>query len=118
MSEVYIPDNLFAGSVMPKVTDTMVIAAGQNLPRGALLGRITADGKGKLVDKNATDGSQTVYAVLAEDVDATAADKVAAVFLTGEFNENALTVAAGNTVAEHKAAARDRGIFIKSVVRA
>lgn len=118
MTEVYTPDNLFAGHVMPKVTDTGVIASGQNLSRGALLGRITASGKLKLVDKNATDGSQTVYAVLAEAVDATTDDKTATIFLTGEFNENALTVAAENTVAEHKAAARNIGIFIKSVVRA
>lgn len=118
MPETYTPDNLFAGHVMPKVTDTMVIEAGQNLPRGALLGRITANGKGKLVDKDAVDGSQTVYAVLAEAVDATAADKTAAVFLTGEFNENALTVGAGDTVADHKASARAVGIFIKSVVEA
>lgn len=118
MAEVYTPDNLFAGHVMPKVTDTGVIASGQNLARGALLGRVTADGKLKLVDKTATDGSQSVYAVLAEAVDATSGDKTAPIFLTGEFNENALTVAAGNTVVEHKASARTVGIFIKSVVRA
>jgi hypothetical protein len=118
MSEVYTPDNLFAGSIMPKVTDSGVIASGQNLTRGALLGRVTADGKLKQVDKNAADGSQTVYAVLAESTDATAADKTAPIFLTGEFNENAITVAAGNTITDHKAAARNIGIFIKPVVKA
>lgn len=118
MAEIFIPDNLFAGNVMPKVTDTMVIAAGQNLPRGAVLGRVSADGKGKLVDKNATDGSQNVYAILAEDVDATAADKIAPVYLTGEFNENALTLAEGTTVDDIRASARAMGIFIKSTVKA
>lgn len=118
MAEIYAPDNLFAGHVMPKVTDTGTIAAGQKLIRGAVLGRVTADGKLKLLDKAATDGSQNVYAILAEDVDATAGDKVAPIFLTGEFNENALTLAAGTTVGDIKAAARAIGIFIKPVVRA
>ncbi|GAV21602.1 head decoration protein [Carboxydothermus pertinax] len=118
MSEIYTPDNLFAGHVMPKVTDVGTIAAGQNLPRGAVLGRVTADGKLKLVDKAATDGSQNVYAILAEATDATTADKVAPIYLTGEFNENALTLAAGTTVADIKASARAVGIFIKSAVKA
>lgn len=118
MSEIYTPDNLFAGHVMPKVTDYGTIASGQNLTRGAVLGRVTANGKLKLVDKNATDGSQNVYAILAEDVDATAADKVAPVYLTGEFNENALILATGTTAADVKASARAVGIFIKSPVKA
>ena len=118
MPETYTPDNLFAGHVMPKVTDVMTILAGQNLVRGAVLGRITASGKGKLVDKDSVDGSQAVYAVLAESTDATAADKTSPVFLTGEFNENAIIVGAGDTVADHKASARAVGIFIKSTVEA
>jgi hypothetical protein len=117
MAEIYTPDNLFAGHTMPKVTDSGVIAAGQNLPRGAVLGKVTADGKLKLLDKNATDGSQNVYAILAEAVDATSADKTAAIYLTGEFNENALILASGTTVADIKTAARALGIFIKSAVK-
>lgn len=118
MSEIYTPDNLFAGHVMPKVTDEGIIAAGQNLPRGAVLGMVTATGKLKLVDKEASDGSQNVYAILAEDINATDADKTAPIYLTGEFNENALTLAAGTTVADIKTSARIVGIFIKSMVKA
>ena len=118
MAEVFTPDNLFAGHVMPKVTDIGVIAAGQSLSRGAVLGRVTADGKLKLLDKSAVDGSQDVYAILAEAVDATTEDKSAPVLLTGEFNENVLTLAEGTTVADIKASARAIGIFIKSAVKA
>lgn len=114
----YIPSNLFSGHVMPQVSDGAVIASGQNLARGAVLGKVTADGKLKLVDKAAVDGSEKVYAILAEDVDASLADKAAPIFLTGEFNENALTVAEGTTVADIKISARAVGIFIKPVVRA
>jgi Bacteriophage lambda head decoration protein D len=117
MSEVYIPDNLFAGHVMPKVDDSLIVASGQGvLARGTLLGLVTATGKAKVVSKTANDGSEKVYAVLAENIDTTNGDVLAPVYLTGEFNENALTVAAGNTVAEHKASARAVGIFIKSTL--
>lgn len=115
----YVPDNLFGGHVAKVVDDSLVVATGQGvLPRGALLGVATATGKAILVDKAATDGSEKVYAVLGENVDTAESDVTAAVYLTGEFNENALTVADGNTVAEHKASARFAGIFIKSVMQA
>jgi len=121
MPEIYIPDNLFGGSTMPIVTDAMIIAAGQNLKRGAVLGQITATGKGKLVNSaNAgatADGSETIYAILAEDVNATTVDKTVVVYLTGEFNENALTFGGTDTSTMYKAAARKVGIFFKSVVK-
>jgi hypothetical protein len=120
MPETYIPDSLFGGSAMPIVADSMIIAAGQNLKRGAVLGQITASGKGKLVNSAntgaAADGSETIYAILAEDVNATT-DKTAAVYLTGEFNENALTFGGADTSTTHKTAARKVGIFFKSVVK-
>lgn len=59
-----------------------------------------------------------VYAVLAEDVDTTDGAKKAAVYLTGDYNENALIVdtSKGASVADCKVNARKIGIFIKSVV--
>lgn len=118
MAETFVNDNLFAGNVMPVVTGELTIEAGQNLARGSVLGVITASGKAKLVDKESVDGSQVVYAVLAEATDATAADKVAPVYLTGEFNSAKLTVGAGDTVADHVINARKVGLFFKSVVKA
>ncbi len=97
-----VADNLFASQVMPVVADEMTIASGV-LKRGALL-----DANGALAGADAQ-----VVAVLAEDVDATEGAKVAAVYLTGEFNGTALTVAGGATVEAVKAKARMAGIFIK-----
>lgn len=82
----------------------LAIAEGQDLKRGALL---KADGS------QVSAASDEVYAVLAEDVDTSAAAKEAPVYLCGEFNVNALSVAEGVTVAEMVAAARKVGIFIK-----
>ena len=100
----FTPDNLFAATqVMPVVADSLTVAKAGKLVRGSLL---TAAG---VLATAAAD----VYAVLAEDVDTTDAAKDAPVYLTGEFNENALTVGDGIAVADCKVAARKLGIFIK-----
>lgn len=54
-----------------------------------------------------------VYAVLAEDCDTTDGAKDAAVYLTGDYNENHVIVANGVSVADCKVNARKVGIFIK-----
>lgn len=86
------------------VADSMTIAKSQVLKQGAIL-----KSDGTQVDA----GSDTVYAILAEDVDTTAAAKSAPVYLFGEFNAKALHVGGSITVADMKAAARNVGIFIK-----
>ena len=96
-------DNLFSASqVMPVVADALTITAG-TLKRGTL---VTAAGA-------AVTTAADVYAVLAEDVDATSGAKKAAVYLTGEFNAAALATDGVLAVANCKAAARKIGIFIK-----
>ena len=105
-------DNLFAASqIMPVVADSMTVKTSQGvLKRGALLDK---DGTLCKVDSGKTTIS-AVYAVLAEDVD-TASGKVAAVYLTGEFNEDALSFNAENSaaVADFKPSARQVSIFFK-----
>lgn len=96
-------DNLFSTSVIPVLSDFLSIAAGQTLKRGALV-----DETGTLCT-----ATSEVFAVLADDVDTTDAAKEAAVYLTGEFNEKALSVATDATVAGLKKSARKVSIFIK-----
>ena len=59
-----------------------------------------------------------VYAVLAEDVDTTKGAVEAAVYLTGEFNENALSFKPDNDalVSDFKASARKVCIFFKPAI--
>lgn len=100
-------DNLFAASqIMPVDADKLTIAEGATLKRGSL---VTSAGA-------LCDTGDDVYAVLAEDVDTTDAAKDAAVYLTGDFNENALIVAEGATVASFKVSARKVCIFIKPTI--
>lgn len=68
------------------------IAISQDLTRGTILGKITASGHLKACDQDAGDGSETAYAILAEDVDTTSAAVVRPVYVRGDFNKNHCTL--------------------------
>lgn len=108
----YTPDNLIGGDAVPAVTESIVLDTG-NLTRGALLGK-TAGGKYVLSLAAAEDGSQTPAAILAEDTDATSADKTTVAYLTGEFNTAAMVFGTGHTAASVKEGLREKGIFLKT----
>lgn len=118
--ETFTPVNLFAGSTMPRVTETVTIVTGQNLTAGAVLGKITVGGKYALSLAAGNDGSEVPVAILSEDVNASAGDKRAAVYLTGEFNPAKLTFGAGHSAstAATTDALKDRGIYLKTTVGA
>ena len=109
----YTPDNLIAGEY-PRVARVVTIASGANLAQGALLGKITASGKFKLSASAATDGSEVPDAILAEAANAAAAEVQAVVYFSGEFNESALSLGAGHTLASVKAGLRDRNIYLRT----
>lgn len=54
--------------------DVVTIASGADLKVGAVLGKITSNGKYVLSNPAASDGSQTPVAVLLKDADAASAD--------------------------------------------
>ncbi len=68
----------------------------------------------KLAVAAATDGSHKPVAILAADADATAADVEAMVFTRGDFNEDALTLGAGLTLAGIRDGLRALGINLIS----
>ena len=70
--------------------ESAVIAAGQNLFLGTVLGRNTADGKLHTLDPAASDGTAVAIGVLACDTDATLIDR-----------EGALLIARHAIVARH-----------------
>ena len=88
-------DNLIVGGfdVLP---EAITVASGENLVRGAVVGRVTADGKIRLADTGNVDGSETAYAVLLDDVDASAADRPGIIARTGVFNQRQLTFGTGH----------------------
>lgn len=116
-SESFTPDQLHAGDFPIRTLD-VTIASGQNLTRGALLGKITASGKYVLSLSAAADGSQTPVAILAEDVDATAGDKDGIAYISGDFNEDAITYGTSHTAASVREGLRDLNIYLKKPVSA
>lgn len=115
-TEVFNKDNIFAASqVQPVVATAATVLSGEGvLARGSVMGKVTASGKLKLVDSTEDDGSQTPYGILADSVDATSADATGVIFLTGEFNSDALVFGGTDTAADHEVAARKIGLFFKT----
>lgn len=54
--------------------DKIVLASGQNLPPGAVMGLVTASGKFTQLNPTASNGSQVAAGILWEATDASAAD--------------------------------------------
>ncbi|MHB0998206.1 MAG: head decoration protein [Armatimonadota bacterium] len=78
-----------------------------------------AAGSGKYKPVNSTnlDGSHTPECVLAEAVTVAAdADSESAAYVSGEFNERALTFGGSDTVATHKVALMAMGIIVRPTV--
>ena len=115
--ENFSPDRLISGRSQ-LVSETCTLATGQNLPRGALVGRIAASNKMTLCTAAASDGSQAPYGVLVDDFNASLADTQCGVYVKGEFNQAAITLGAGLTIAGVHDALRDAGILLKSAVPA
>lgn len=110
------PNHIIAGE-HPLVHQPVTIAEGQNLKRGAVLGRVTSGGKHILSASAASDGSQTPKCILAEDVDATDDDVVGPAYFSGEFAQEELTYGTGHTATTVEAAFRAASapLYLKSI---
>ena len=75
-------DGLLIGE-HPVTSRQITLLSGQNLARGAVLGKITASGKYILSLSGAADGSQTPDAVLAEATDASGGDVATPAYFRG-----------------------------------
>lgn len=111
-SETYAPDRLVAGNHHLLIGRSITVVSGQNLVRGAVLGKITTGGKYTLSLSAASDGSQTPDLILAEDCDASAGDKTALAYVRGDFNANALTIGTAHTVDSITEGLRAKGITL------
>ncbi|MDD2061062.1 head decoration protein [Pseudomonas putida] len=108
----YQPRQLSAGD-FPIAMDTGVIAAGQDLTRGAVLGQVTATKEYLLCKAAADDGSQMPTAILDQDIDTVGGAKSAPIRLTGQVLGSQLTLGEGLTLAAAKAALRPLCLFIR-----
>lgn len=110
--ESFNPDKLIAG-LTQQVTWSGTLVSGQNLKRGAVVGKITTGGKLTLSLSASSDGSQTPYGVLLDNYDASAGDLGnVGIIVKGEVNENALILGAGHTLASIREGLRDQGLYL------
>lgn len=109
-SETYSPDRLIAGDPARLLARSITLISGQNLSRGAVLGKITASGKYNLSLSAAADGSETPDLILAEDTDASAGDVVTIAYERGDFDENEVTLGTAHTVDSVREGLRAKGI--------
>jgi hypothetical protein len=112
----YTPDALIAGNSALLVPRKVTLISGQNLTRGAVLGKITASGKYTLSASASSDGSQTPDVVLAEDCNASAGDASAIAYHRGDFIAQALTLGAGHTAASITEGLRVKGITLVTAI--
>jgi len=108
-----VVDNLHAGD-FPIRGKKVTLVAG-TYKRGTLLGQITTGGKYTTSLSAASDGSQAPKAIMAEDL-VLAADADAMVYLSGDFNQNAMTFGTGHTAASVYEALRDLNIYLHKPV--
>ena len=104
-------DNLLAGD-FPLTTMPVTVLSGESVPRGRVMGKVTASGKYRSCNDALSDGAEVAEAVMAEAVDASAADAPGIVYLTGDFNSNSLSFGGDDVVADHYAEMRLRSMFI------
>lgn len=111
-SAAFSEDKLIAGNAHLLVGKKVTLVSGQNLARGAVLGKITANSKYNLSLAAASDGSQTPDLILAEDCNASSGDKEALAYSRGDFNINGLTIGTGHTAASIAEGLRAKGIVL------
>ena len=106
VGELYIPDQLIAGNEHLVTTTETLAQQTAVLPRGTLLGKVTASGDVTVSKESASDGSQTPYGVLVDTTDATGGAVSCGVYVKGEFNVNFMSIDSswGATLAAQTAA--------------
>lgn len=114
--DAFIPDQLIGGDL--KIVTKPETITGGAFVRGTVLGKITASGKFTIAVAAANDGSQNPVRILADDVDASAGDAPGATYQMGEFNERAVTLGTGITLAAARTALEAQNIYLKSSVSA
>lgn len=103
----FTPDELIAGSFPIHSIQGVILSGSGVLKRGTVLEVSGTAGKYRAV----TTDANALY-ILAEDVDATSADKTTVFYVTGTFNKNKLFYGSGGTFAGCKPVLEARSIFL------
>jgi hypothetical protein len=99
--------------------DQVIVASGQNLALGAVVGRVTTTGKLKVLAPAATDGTEAAVGILAGDINASTGDRDDGVLIARHalVASHALVWPAGITSAQKTTAIAQleaRGVLIRT----
>lgn len=110
-SEIFVPENIFAGNVMPVVTDKGVVPESQIIKK---LSIVEKDSTGKIIAPSGTIDPTKVYAIAAEEVITEAGKtKDIVMYMTGEFKTSSIVFPESKTVEDYRVPLRKLGIFLK-----
>jgi hypothetical protein len=115
------PNGVFVGTVTVAVAFSNQLAftitdATDFIAGDAFTITVAVGTKYKLAATAATDGSHIPRGILVESIDATAADKLASMYRTGEFNQAALTYGTGHTADTVRPILAELGMFLRSII--
>lgn len=103
-------ENFFAGAD-PINTESVTVASGNNVSQYQVLAKL-ASGKYAIYDSGTT-GQDVADAIALEAVDASAADAIGIIVLTGAVNEDKLVLNSGDDADTVRDDLRQRGIILK-----
>jgi hypothetical protein len=103
---------IFSGVTFPILSESIKLAKGQVLTKGALLGK-KKDGEYVLSLAAATDSSKAPIRILAEDMDTTAKAKPTIAYKTGQFIADELTYGEGHTTESIRDNLELRSMFLE-----
>jgi hypothetical protein len=115
MSESFSYENLVAGSQKRIVQRPGTVRMGEVFSRGALIGQLTATKKWQVIDE---DGIATCseFGIAVEAVDSSAGEVNTTIYVEGEFNENHVIFAYGDTADDWREILAPKGIYLRDSI--
>lgn len=113
VQEFFTQDGLIAGDHILE-TDVETLENPSNLSRGAVLGKVTATSRVKLVDGQASDGSQNPRFILTAAISTTGSPVSVGIYKSGDFNDSKISLGGTTVAADVKVALRNLAIYLKT----
>ena len=108
-------DELLAGPEIPVLTRNIKLKSGVAYKRGMLISYAAAAEGDTEKKGEQTAANKTAEFVLMRDADATEADAVGTVYMSGRFNRERIILADGDTVEAHEDELRLRNIYFTTL---
>ena len=115
-----LEDELIGSNAENILARKYALAEGEVITRGMVIGIVTADGTAREAKSANGDGSQTAFGIAAEDAnseDSPPESTHVNVYVRGSFNEHAVSIGTGLTLAGIRETLRGKGIYLETPVK-